>query len=444
MSAIEFGRSNAIPPVTSTVPDKSDRLIVWCLGLAVLGSAWLLDPFAHAGFDAPKRFVAMLAAVLGGAALVKQAQFPQWRSWSRAAQLIVVFVLLAALGCWVSAWTSAAQASAWASLRTICVFALFLPLGASRALDGPAGSRLLGIAALAVTVNAVLSLLQATGTQLPIPMVKLGGRYATGALLGNEGYVALACALTGVGALAFMLNAKHRRHRLLALVVCLLCVATIAINRQLTSAVAFAAGALTILAVRWRTRWIVALGAGAVLCAACAALVPSIRNVTWSALPISGVADYQRITTYRLGAWAAAVEMVRARPLTGFGPGSYAAEAQRHRLRAEIRVKARLLPPPTANAFVYAHQEYLQLAAEMGVPTLLALLLALGTMLIALLRLASSPGPTEVLAVVGVIACGAVAALAWFPLQVPFTAVLLLLACGRGWRLLADQREVLP
>ena len=58
-----------------------------------------------------------------------------------------------------------------------------------------------------------------------------------------------------------------------------------------------------------------------------------------------------------------------------------------------------------------------------------------------LLRLARRAAALEARILLGVLVAGMVAALAWFPLQIPFVAVVLLLACGRAWRLLLDDAE---
>nr|WP_281378018.1 O-antigen ligase family protein [Chiayiivirga flava] len=215
----------------------------------------------------------------------------------------------------------------------------------------------------------------------------------------------------------------------------LVCCAGIAVNRQATSAMALGAALLVLGALRLRARRLAGAAALAVLLGATMAAVPALRAPTFGA--VADVATYQRLTTDRLGAWAAALEMARMHPLTGVGPGRFAAQAQTHRFAAEIRLGTRLPPPSTATGFAHAHQDYLQLAAEAGWPALALALLAFAAVWAPLLRLAQSPGAVEPLLLLAVLSAGAVAALAWFPLQIPCTAVLLLLACGRAWRLVA-------
>ena len=428
-----------VPPPVAKAPFH--RWVEIAIGMALLGSAWLLDPWAEAAFDAPKRFIVLLAAVLGVAALVVQPATRSWRTWTRSGVVILVCMAVACLGLLLATLFSPHPVLARSGFRTLFLFALFLPLGASAAF-GVVRERLLQVGLLAVAVNVVISLLQSVGAELPLPTAHNAGRFPTGALLGNEGYVALAAALAAAACAAVWLRGPRGGVRHLALLIGLLCVATIAVNRQLTSALALFAALLTVVAVRWRAPWLVWSGAAVLVLAVLAALVPPLRAVSYAHWPARDVESYQKLTTYRLSAWAAAQDMIATRPWLGYGPGSFGAEAQTHRLAAEIALHERLVPPPTASAFVYAHQDYLQLAAEAGVPTLLALLAAFVTLCTGLLRRAVTSAGAEEPLLLALLVVGAVAALAWFPLQIPFTAVVLLLACGRAFRLVGMPGEV--
>jgi O-antigen ligase len=235
-----------------------------------------------------------------------------------------------------------------------------------------------------------------------------------------------------------LLRGPRNRIRPVALIIGLLCVAAMGANRQLTSALALGAGIVVVLAVRWRAAWVVWSGAALVLLTVSAALVPPVRALTFAHWPAHDVEGYQHLTTFRLSAWAAAQDMIETRPWLGYGPGTFGAEAQPHRLAAEIALHERLqVPPLTANAFVYAHQDYLQLAAEAGIPVLFGTLGALVLLCVGLLRRAVAFQGLEETLLLAVLITGAVAALAWFPMQIPFTACVLLLACGRAFRIVA-------
>jgi O-antigen ligase len=432
-------------------PRGRGHVIVASLVVALLGTAWLVDPFAQAGFDAPKRLIALIAAAVASAALLWHADSVVLRDLFRRRDalapaprlaLLAALAALAAMAGLLLATLMAQQPAASASaLRVQLLFALFLPLGASRALDGAGGRRVLTAALLAAAVNAVISLLQSAGLDLPFAVSQPGGRYPTGALLGNEAYVALSCALMAAAGLVLGLSASTARHRGVGWALLALGLAVMLANRQRTSLIAVFAAVAVLASLRWQAlRWLPSAGAGLALLLGVCAAVPALRAQTWARLPV-GVETWQPLTTYRLGAWTAAVEMIATKPWIGYGPGSYANQSQVQRFAAEIRLHQRLPPPPPATTFVQAHQEYLQVAAEAGLPVLVALLAALGLLLGGLLRLAREVAATharlEARMMLGVLVAGAVAALAWFPLQIPFTAIVLLLACGRAWRLLA-------
>ena len=138
--------------------------------------------------------------------------------------------------------------------------------------------------------------------------------------------------------------------------------------------------------------------------------------------------------------------MARERPLAGFGPGTFPAEYVPHRLSAEIRARRRFLSPMLTTSYGEAHNDYLQAASDAGIPVALLALAAAGCLLVACARgirvRESEPEPAVLLAV---LVAGAVAALTWFPLQRPITAVPLLLAAGRAWRISGqDESNVEP
>lgn len=409
------------------------------LAVALVGSGVFVDPAAQSSFAAPQRLAVVLGAGLGAIALVWSGARFELAAWSKDARGIAA--LAGVLGLWLLLATICAShpASAWASLRTIALFALLLALGASAALDG-GGRRLAFVAAGVVALNAAISLLQAGGLTLPLSVARLGGRLPTAALLGNEGYVALACALLGAASGAVLANVTVARMRWLALATLLLCVVTIAVNRQATAAIALVAALGLIAAVCLRQRWCIGVVATLVGVIALTAGIAPLRAVTWGA--VADLPAYQQLTTHRVSAWATALHIARRHPVTGIGPGGFAADSQRHRFDAEIALHTRLPPPSTANTFAQAHNEGLQLGAEAGWPALLLALAALGWLMLRLLNLARAPGAVEPLLLAAVLGAGGVAALAWFPLQVPLTATILLLVCGRAWRLVARSQPV--
>jgi len=166
-----------------------------------------------------------------------------------------------------------------------------------------------------------------------------------------------------------------------------------------------------------------------------------------AAAQLAQAGDWDALLTYRFGPWAAALEMVRERPLLGFGPGTFGAEFAPHRLRAEIRHQRRLVVPRETSTYAEAHDDYLQALAEGGLVTGLPLLAALVLLLAGLagrLRPSAPDERQELVVVLGVLCAGAIGALTWFPIQQPAAAPALLLALGRGWRLLAPSAAQAP
>ena len=248
--------------------------------------------------------------------------------------------------------------------------------------------------------------------------------------------MALAAALLAAICAAIAAGDLRLRYRLGTAGVAAAAVTTVAINHQATSAIALCAALVAIVAMRWRLRWLAALCLILVGLAATTLLLPALRDLTWASL--GGVDFYQRLTTYRLGAWVAALHMIATHPFSGYGLGSFAMEQQVHRLAAEIFLQQRFVQP-TGSSFIYAHDDYLQLAAEAGIPALFLVIIAIAAILFGLARIGRAAADIERLVLLAVLTCGAVAALAWFPLQIPFIAIALLLALGRAWRIVADE-----
>ncbi len=145
--------------------------------------------------------------------------------------------------------------------------------------------------------------------------------------------------------------------------------------------------------------------------------------------------------SFRGGPWAAALEMTRRRPLLGYGPGTFGAEFVPHRLAAEIRSKRRFVTPLLTSSYAEAHSDYLQVFSDAGVPAGVLALAACGGLLVMAVKTAWRRTTPEAIVLAAVLATGAAAALTWFPLQRPITAVPLLLAAGRAWRLASESSD---
>jgi O-antigen ligase len=320
----------------------------------------------------------------------------------------------------------------------MAIVALLLPLGASRAVGRRLPILVFAFLAAAAT-DAVVSILQSAGVYQPFPLVTHGDREATGAFAGNVGYLALALALAAVVAAGLALSRRNPAVRGAAGGLLLLFAAALVVNRNLTALSALAAG-VAVLAVGLYGRRAVLPLAGAVLAGVLAvSLYPPMRTRAAEVRRAVRTGEWDALLSYRTGAWLAALRMARERPLTGWGPGTFGAEFVHHRLDAEIAVRRRLTTPLATSTYGEAHDDYLQPFAEEGAPAAIAMIVAAALVVAATARRAASlpaasPGRTEAVLLLGFLAAGATAALTWFPLQRPITALPLLLALGRAWR----------
>jgi O-antigen ligase len=403
------------------------------LAAVCVASALLVDPGAEAAFDAPKRLATV--AGIAVATVVILAHRPARRTpWSRAQRVAVVLAVCGLAGVLLAALLSPRPVVALDTTRMLLVQALLVPLGASAALDGRGGVLVVAAFVGATVVNAVVSLLQAAEVFQPFAIAYVSGRAATGALIGNEGQLALTLALAAVVTLGILPRVRDRRVRGVAVVALVVLGSTLVVNRSFTALAAVAAGIAVLGMRRGGRRAGVALLAGFAILAGAAMVAAPLRARVAKAVADARAGEWDDLTSNRLGAWAAAVEMARARPLVGWGPGTFAAEFVPHRLAAEHRHRTRFVIPRLTSSYAETHNEYLQALAELGVPTTLALL---GTSALLVGGLARRPRDDVSTLVLAVLVTGAVAALAWFPLQRPASAVPLLLAAGRAWRLLA-------
>ncbi|MFN2385393.1 MAG: O-antigen ligase family protein [Thermoanaerobaculia bacterium] len=415
------------------------------LAIALIGTALVVDTRAEAAFDAPKRFLAVVAIAVAAALVFG------WRSETGAVPapwkgkprrpVLAIYLLLFALGAaFVSALVSPHRALALDTLRAVLVYALLLPLGASRALDRP--QPLLAAFLAAAAVNAVVSLLQVSGAYTPFAIRAWGGRGSTGAFAGNVGYLAIALALAALAALGYALHGERRAVRALCALLAALFLAAVVANQNLTALTALVAGSVFLAAVRLgRRSWLPLLALLACLAAAVALYGP-LRTRAAQLVSAVRAGDWDRVVTYRAGPWLAAVEMVRERPLTGVGTGAFGHEFVPHRLEAEIRARRRFVNPLVTSSYAEAHSDYLEPFAEIGVLGGAAAAASAGLLLVSLLgvvRRTAGPRRTEAVILAAILIAGATAALTWFPMQRPITALPLLLAAGRGWRLASEE-----
>lgn len=409
------------------------------LTAVLAGTALVVDTGAAAAFDAPKRLIALVGTALAAAAAFflpgarrGPAAVSPWEgpALRRAAAVFAAAALVLAV---VAALASPRRAVSLDALRTVAIFALLLPLGASAAV-ARGRTWLAGTFLGATAVNAVVSLLESRGLFHPFALETAGARQETGAYAGNVGYLAITLALAAVLALGVLLTAARPRTRIAAAAALLLYGAALVVNQNLTALSAALAGMAVLLTMLHGRRAALPM-AGAVLAAAFAfAAYPPLRLRARETLAAARSGNWDAIVSFRGGAWAAGVEMARERPLIGYGPGTFGAEYVPHRLAAEIRARRRFVAPLLTSSYAEAHCDYLQVFSDAGAPAGVLALGAVGALLAALFAAARRRKTPEVVVLLAVLAAGATAALTWFPLQRPVTAVPILLAAGRAWR----------
>jgi O-antigen ligase len=404
------------------------------LAVVVAASLLIVAPGAEAAFDAPKRVLALLGIAVAAIAIwvvpAPRRELPPVARWLR------WLVVVALVGAVVAALASPRRAMAVDTVRVLLVGALCLPLGASRALDDGRW-RLPLLAFLAgCVIDAVMSLLQAAGLAQPFALEAVAGRAPTGAMLGNEGQLALVLALAVIAAVGIASVGRRPAVRVSSAVIVVVALAALLVNRNLTALLAVTVGLGVLALVLGGRRALLPLAAGLVVFAGVMAVVPPLHDRVARVVEDARAGRWDDLTSNRLGAWAAALEMVRARPLTGVGPGTFGADFVPYRIAAELRWRTRFVIPVVTSTFSETHSDYLQALAELGVPAGLAAVIAAAVLLVALARRAGPASP-EAAVLLALLCGGAVAALTWFPLQRPASAVPLLLAAGRAWRLLA-------
>ena len=410
------------------------------LAATLAGTALVVDTGAAAAFDAPKRLIAILGIALAAAAAFafprrgsepETALLRRGPASRRAAAALAGAALVLAL---VAALLSPRRAVSLDALRSVAVFAMLLPLGASAAV-ARGRNWLAGTFLGATAVNAVVSLLESRGLFHPFALETFGSRQETGAYAGNVGYLAITLALAAVLSLGLLLTAEGRRVRIAAAASLLLDAAALLVNQNLTALTAALAGAAVLLGMVHGRRAALPM-AGAVLTAAFAfAAYPPLRHRAREAVAAVRTGNWDALVSFRGGAWAAGIEMARERPLTGFGPGTFGAEYVPHRLAAEIRARRRFVAPLITSSYAESHCDYLQVFSDAGTPAGLVVLAAVGCLFGVLVGAARRRPPGEAVILLGVLAAAATAALTWFPLQRPVTAVPILLAAGRAWRI---------
>ncbi|MEX1244312.1 MAG: O-antigen ligase family protein [Thermoanaerobaculia bacterium] len=430
--------------VARAAPDLGAVVAAAALAAVLAGTALAVDTAAGAAFDAPKRLIALAGTALAAAAAFAvggRASAPArpWRegpALRRAAFVLGAAALFAAL---LSALASPRRAISLDAMRAVALLALILPLGASR-IAARGRAWLAGVFLAASAINAFVAVLESRDVFRPFALEIVGWRQDTGAYAGNVGYLAITLALASVLALGVVLEARRPLVRFLAGAALPLYALALVVNQNLTALTALLAGAAVLLVLRFRARAALPVAAAVAAVLIAVAAYPPLSNRARELSAAVRTRNWDALVSFRGGPWATAVEMIRERPLSGFGPGTFAAEYVPHRLSAEIRARRRFVSPLITSSYAEAHSDYLQVFCDAGVPAGILALSAAGCLGAAIGAAAWRRRAPEAIVLAALLSTGAAAALTWFPLQRPVTAVPLLLAAGRAWKICGEPK----
>jgi O-antigen ligase len=251
-------------------------------------------------------------------------------------------------------------------------------------------------------VLALLGILQFHGVT---PLRFLGEqtqRLGVTSLAGNPGdlgaFLVLPCLLAQVAVRWRQRRAVVRWLWVAALVVCLY---GLVASQTLTALVGLAVGT----AVLWwrllpRRRALALFGGGALVLALAVLMVAPLRMRVKEKVKDLRGGEVNRLLTGRLDGWWAALWMVEQEPWTGVGHGAYRASFSRAKL-ALTEDGVEFLRGHNQPFFSNAHNEYLEVAAEWGLPGLAALAWALWLLAGCLRRLAAASAAVAVAGTAG-------------------------------------------
>jgi len=417
------------------------EVVLWLLVVAV---PLVFVPTAREAFALPKRLLgeglalASLLALAVDVALRRDAYAGLSAVWRRplvrasALRATAPFLAVAFL----CALPGRHPAHAGAALVDLAIGAAAL-VGWSLALDAHRLRRLLAGLLVPATLLGLLAILQFHDLFRPFGFADAveRERFGVTSLAGNAGYLGAFLALASVLGLAF-LGTGGRRLRAAFGVALAVSLYALLVTETLTAVAALLAGGAVVAALRLPPRRVVAaLTTTAVAVALLLVALPPLRERAAAKVEQVSEGDVNGLLTGRLDGWRTAVWMARRHAWSGVGPGGYAAEFSDAKL-ALLDDGVPFYRGHLQPAFANAHDEVLEVAAEMGLPGLAALAWGLWVLLGAARRVGRGDGGPasrwrrDRAAAWGGLTVLAVLSLGHFPFRIALTAfpALLLLA----------------
>lgn len=397
----------APPPFASTLAE----LFVWVL--------ILVPPFlvvaGKESFRLPKLMVSEwlgLASVLFLAWNLRGARLGDaWRVPAVRAALPVVLIATAGI------WTTTHPLHVREALFDLWIGAACL-VGWSAGLERHRQERLLRGLIWPASALALIGILQFHGVWEPLRLtgIQYDPRLGITSFAGNPGdlssYLVLPCLIA-----LWTLPAVRGTGRWMTGLALAVCLYGLTLTQTLASLAAVAAGAVVLALLRLpRRKVLLGLGAAAAIGAVLVLAVAPLRVRVADKLQGLAEGDWNEVLTGRLDGWRAALWMIGEHPLAGVGHGAYLPEYVPAKL-ALLDRGVEFLPGQLTPVFENAHNEYLEVGAELGIPGLLALAWGLWVVL----RAAGSREGDPSLAWSGLTAL-AVLSLAYFPFHVALVA----------------------
>ncbi len=420
MSALRSApRKKGSPPVArrSDAPSAASWARLLLLAVVLVPPLVLL-PTAKDSFRLPKLVTSEWLGLASLLPLAWNLRGGRWRwgsllrpgAFAAVAPLVVVGVLSLA--------ATAHPEHAWRALPSLVIGAACLvgwALGASRATL----ERALSLLAIPAGLLALLAVLQFHGLYRPFEFSsnQSSSRLGVVSLAGNPGdlgaYLVLPCLL----AQWFAWGSRGGRRALHA-GVALLCLYGLVASQTLTALAALVAASAVLWALLLpRRRALLGAAAVALVAALAIGVLPPLRHRIQGKVGSLLHGNWNELLTYRLDGWAAARWMLERHPAAGVGFGGFRAE---YTLAKEALLERGRSFSPFAleSTFANAHNDVLEVAAELGWPGLAALAWAL----FGLGRAAIRRSPEERPAVAAGLVAITVVALAGFPFEIALVA----------------------
>jgi O-antigen ligase len=403
---------------------------------------WIHDEAAKNPFRLPKEVVSnalILISLIGLAVRLAAVETIEGRRLLRLPVLRCLLPLVAAAGVGLVATAHPERVVRGLAALALGVGAL---VGWSLGLEPRKFRRFLRGLLIPASLLSVFAVLQYFGLYRPFDFV--GGlesqRLGVTSFAGSAGDLAVFLVLPALLAQWELLQARGR-DRWWFLAALAVIVPALVLSQTLTALVALAAGSLLLWFGLLPSRKVAAvIGVGVILLGLVVIAVEPLQQRLKSKAEDLAEGRVNHLLTGRLDGWRAAVWMFREHPLVGVGLGAYGLEFNRAKLALREQGVA-FFPLAKEPTFGNAHNEYLEVAAELGLLGILALLWAGGVLLQTLRRLQA--GPEKALAWAG---CAAIAilSLAQFPFRLSLMAVPLILFFSWIFAAVAQEPREVP